>query len=169
MNDFPFQDTIFLKQGEIFFSNKPSIVKTILGSCVSVTFHSPRLQYSGMIHAMFPYFKPESKENPLLYVDFAVKNLIDHFSKAGIGSNEIEVKLFGGGAVIITDYDKKTVGDKNISAAISILNINRLNILVKNVGSNYGRKIYFHTDSGKVFLKRIYTNGSISMKNKDVL
>jgi chemotaxis protein CheD len=81
-------------------TEKPSTVCTILGSCVSVTFYNSRTETGGIIHAMYPGYLPDRKMDHLLFADTAVRKMADEFFKRGISSDEIEVKIFGGEAVI---------------------------------------------------------------------
>ena len=45
---------IYLKSGEIYFTEEPVIVLTVLGSCVSVTLFHRRLGYSAICHGLLP-------------------------------------------------------------------------------------------------------------------
>jgi len=40
----------FLNPGELIFSKKPVVVKTVLGSCVAVCIHDKNLNYGGICH-----------------------------------------------------------------------------------------------------------------------
>ncbi len=150
--------TIYLNQGELYYSDKPAIVRTLLGSCVSVTFYNKRTHYAGIIHAMYPEYKPESDENPLLYVDYAIRRLIENFSEKDINPEEIEVKLFGGGDVIKIKRENHSIGYKNVLSALNTLKEFNLAITSVDVRNDFGRLLYFHTDSGKIYLKKIQSS-----------
>ncbi|MGA2142856.1 MAG: chemotaxis protein CheD, partial [Brevinematales bacterium] len=44
----------FLKPGELLFSKVPAIVKTILGSCVSVCIFDNKQKFAGICHYLLP-------------------------------------------------------------------------------------------------------------------
>ena len=45
---------IFLQPGEFWFGDRDTRIRTLLGSCVSITMWHPRLRIGGMCHFMLP-------------------------------------------------------------------------------------------------------------------
>ena len=145
---------IFLEPGGLYISGEPSIVSTILGSCVSVTIYSRRLMIGGICHALLP--KRQTSTGTFRYVDSAISYMLRRFEMMGIRKNEMEVKVLGGADVFErTDGHAKSVGRQNRETALEIIKNENLNLSVSDVGGNLGRKIYFYTDTGRVLLKRI--------------
>lgn len=161
-----------LKPGEIHFSERPSVVMTILGSCVSVTMFNRRLGVAAICHAQLPKVNPgkcclEScpetgrmniwPSETFKYVDCSICYMRKRFGKLGIKRNEIEVKLFGGADVLPsrTDNGKMTIGSQNIETALRVINGEQLRLLASKIGGNSGYKIFFHTHTGEVFLRHV--------------
>ena len=96
----------YLQPGEWRMVRQPSILKTVLGSCVSITFRAPRLDAAAMCHPMLPTHaaRPSAHSNPVTarrYVDFVIREIAHQFDNLGVDRDEVEVKLFGGADVLI--------------------------------------------------------------------
>jgi len=80
---------------------------------------------------------------------------LKRFSK---GIDEIEVKILGGANLISSNGGGQktiTIGEQNINQAHKKIEETNLKIKSFDTGGSIGRKIYFHTDSGDVYLKKI--------------
>jgi chemotaxis protein CheD len=149
---------IFLRPGEILVSRKPTIVSTVLGSCVAVTMFSPRVRAGAICHATLPERGGASGLAPSHFVSDAVPYMMECFEKLGIKRGETEVKLFGGADVLDPAggaYVSATVGTQNIRRALRIVEEERLHLFVYNVGGRLGRKIFFCTHTGDILLRHI--------------
>lgn len=148
--------TIFLKPGEQHFAVTPTIVTTVLGSCISITMHSPEHGKSAICHAVLPY--EITSGEPFRYVDSAIAAMLRMFNRHGIRKTALEVKLFGG-ADILSHSEKRyrdmTVGKQNILRARQIFEKEQLSLLSYDVGGTRGRKIFFNTQTGVIYLKRL--------------
>jgi chemotaxis protein CheD len=147
---------VFLRPGEFFFSDLPSVVTTVLGSCVSVTMFSAEHHSGAICHALLPEEKDAG--DACRYVDSSIMKMLRAFSRNGIDHSRIEVKLFGGSDVLpVVDVGKQgtTVGRQNIDAALRVIERERLNIAASDLGGVRGRKILFHTHTGEILLKRL--------------
>jgi chemotaxis protein CheD len=141
---------------ELYISEKPAIVSTILGSCVSVTIYNKRLMVGGICHALLPGKRTSNGAENLRYVDSAISYMLHRFEMTGVNRDKMEVKLFGGADVLEhMDGHRKSVGQQNRETALEIIRNERLNLCVSDVGGNLGRKIYFYTDTGRILLQRI--------------
>lgn len=144
---------IYLRPGELVIAEEPTIITTVLGSCISVVLFSPRLQIGAICHATMPSGK---EENPSKYADQAVLYLVDEFQRRGIKRQETVVKLFGG-ADMFTLQDaaskEKSVGALNVSVALKTLSQVGYDPRVTDVGGELGRKLVFRSHTGEVFRK----------------
>jgi chemotaxis protein CheD len=154
---------IYLKPGEVLVSRKPVLVSTVLGSCVAVTMFSASCGFGAICHAMLP--ENAGRDNDLRYVDTALQHIYDKIMKYGIG-NDLVIKLFGGAQVLNVgenNCEKPTIGEQNISKAESVLASFGLQISVRDTGGLKGRKLFFCTRNGDVYIRRIrsgkYSNG----------
>jgi len=153
---------IYLKPGGIYISEKPALVSTLLGSCVSVTMFNPRLKTGAICHGLLPSCrgkKPCEKfcHEGIRFVDCSIMRMLGWFGQNGVARGEIEVKVFGGSDMIVGGdmTSKATVGQQNISMAFHILGKEMLRIAASDVGGSRGRKIIFSTLSGEVLLKHL--------------
>jgi chemotaxis protein CheD len=159
--------TVYLPPGGLYVAERPTIVSTILGSCVSVCIWSPRLKAGGVCHAMLPKRSmssvlPVKEEETFKFVDCAVAGLIKRFEAMGADTEGLHVKLFGGSNMFnLNDEDTallETVGRQNIKAAVEIIESFNLNLVASDVGGHSGRKIKFLTHTGAVFMQYISRN-----------
>jgi chemotaxis protein CheD len=147
--------------GEIRVARTPTILKTVLGSCIGVTFWSPRIGIGALCHGALPrcppgVFAPEAYR----YVDFAIGELIRQFEAAGARRQEMQVKVFGGADVLLIEAGetrKPTVGSLNWQMAMETLRDEKLRVLASDLGGLAGRVIQFNTGSGEVLLRRLGT------------
>ncbi|WP_156033094.1 chemotaxis protein CheD [Candidatus Magnetobacterium casense] len=152
---------VYLNPGQVLMTDKPTIVSTVLGSCVSVTmFHATR-SYGAICHGMLPDCNGRDCYDcaeKLKYVDCCVTHMARHFERVGIGLRGLDVKLFGGAEVLPCGSKgrrRDSVGKQNIEAAHKILSQLGLTPSVTDTGGANGRKILFYTHSGDVYLKRL--------------
>jgi chemotaxis protein CheD len=149
-------ERLFLKPGEVMMAGIPTIITTVLGSCVSITMFSERCSIGGICHAMLPRNPPFRSMEKLRYVDTSIRHMLHEFEALGIGKDEIETKVLGGADVLErVSGSSASVGQQNIRAALKIIRGEGLRIAASDVGGELGRKIHFYTHTGEVLLKRI--------------
>ncbi len=154
---------ITLKPAELFISERPSIVRTVLGSCVSVTMFDRRLGISAICHALLPRSDESSEldshtSGPYKYVNSVVPLMVQRLRNYGVEIDDLEVKLFGGADMMTARTGRPNyhpVGKSNIDAVIQAITAQNLQVKVSDVGGHMGRKILFYTHTGEVLLKRI--------------
>ncbi|MBU0474450.1 MAG: chemotaxis protein CheD [Bacteroidetes bacterium] len=158
---------VYLHPGEACFSSKPIAVSTVLGSCLSITFYSRKIKYAGISHCQLPNSRECKSDcdnclDPFKFVNCTISAMIKKFEKMQIQRKDIEVKIFGGADIIKSSSKERrtsTVGRQNIQMAEEILRKNNMNITASDVGGALGRKIFFLTETGEIFLNRIKSNG----------
>ncbi len=153
---------VYLKAGEMHYADQPSLVVTVLGSCLSVTMYSARLGLGGICHGLLPACEDKGKCSTcgegFKYIDCSLRNMIALFDKAGAKRSEIEVKSFGGADLFSRAVNSRglvSVGRQNILMAEGILAREGFSIRKQDVGGLRGRKVYFYTHTGEVLLKRL--------------
>lgn len=144
---------IGIGEGGIF--DKPTIVSTVLGSCIAVTFYYPKEKIGGTFHAIYNslknQIKPPQKINPYTYVDSAIDYIIESFHRRGVSGKQLIVKVFGGADAFPQSLSKP--GELNYQSAFETLENLNLRILASDVGGNRGRKLLFVTHTGEVYVK----------------
>ncbi len=154
---------VFLQTGDCFFGVQPTLVTTVLGSCLAVTIHAPKQGVGTICHA----FLPDSREgkhrlDPQIcrFVDTALMNMLESLDKLGVPRRDLVIKMFGGSngialrGVESTSYN---IGRRNVEMARRLLKFERLSVAVEDVGGNRGRKIMFQTHTGDIWLKRLHS------------
>lgn len=154
-----------VQPGQLYLARDPMILQTILGSCVGITFWSPRLGAGALCHGVLPR-SPHGAAAPdaYRYVDFSIRYLARQFDALGAFRHELEVKLFGGAdvlAVLPSRAHKATVGALNCRAAREVLEQEGLRVAASDLGGLRGRTIHFDTETGEVLVRRLgLPNGS---------
>ncbi len=149
---------VYLLPGEAHLARKPTIIRTILGSCVGVTFWSQRLGIGALSHSLLPRC-PASNLSPgdgHRYVDFAIRDLARQLDELGARRSEVQVKLFGGGDVLLVSDAASsipTVGKQNCEAAIEVVRAEGLSVVASSMGGKLGRNIQFNSKTGEVLLR----------------
>jgi chemotaxis protein CheD len=154
---------VYLKAGEMHYADRPSLVMTVLGSCLSVTMHDRRTGTGGICHGLLPACRDRSPcpvgcSRGFRFVDCSIRHMLRLFEKAGSRRRDIEVKCFGGADMFTERIEKKgllSVGRQNIKAAEETLTGEGITIVKQDVGGLSGRKVFFYTHTGEVLLKRL--------------
>jgi chemotaxis protein CheD len=135
------------------------ILRTILGSCVSVTFWSARLGAGALCHGVLPRCPPGiGVPEGHRYVDFSIRYLAERFDALGASRRELEIKLFGGADVLpisLARNAKPTIGALNCHAALEVLEEEGFEVAASDLRGIRGRTIRFHTGTGVVLVQRL--------------
>lgn len=146
---------IFLKPGEVVIARTPVLISTVLGSCIAVTMFSACSSFAAICHAMLP--ENNDRDCDLRYVDAALKHIHHKIVEYGIGC-DLEVKLFGGAQVLHAgehDPDRITIGSQNVLKAEEKLKALGFTVSARDTGGLKGRKLFFCTRSGNVYIRQI--------------
>ena len=155
---------LYVQPGESHLVTAPTMIRTLLGSCVGVTFRCARLGIAALCHPMLPTAPKATSsgvQNPApgpRFVDFAILDLIRQFEARGARRDEIEIKLFGGADVLIVnnpDESRPTVGKLNAEMAVKLLDREGLEVRASCLGGDTGYFIHFNTETGEVLLRRL--------------
>lgn len=145
-------NSFFLNPGELVFTTEPYKIKTILGSCISVTIFDRVKQYGGMCH----YLLPDSYDNSVStkYGSVAIPLLIKKFYDKDCKKGDLEATIIGGSLILENQNEIFFIGDRNIAIAKEILEKNRIFVTSEDTGGNKGRTIIFNTKTGSVGVKK---------------
>ncbi len=150
---------IYLHPGEYYFGNRDTRIRTILGSCISITFWHPRLLVGGMCHYMLPE-RHDINEAALdgRYADEAVALLLKKMDVIGLPYKEYQVKLFGGGNMFPESPKNKMldIGTKNVQAARKLLKQHGFTCVASHLGGTGSRTVIFEVWSGDVWIKHCH-------------
>jgi chemotaxis protein CheD len=154
---------VYLQPGEMFLAREPTIIRTLLGSCVGVTFWSERLGIGALCHAMLPRCPDGcslgvSPEVGYRYVDFCIRDLARKFDGLGAHRSEVQVKVFGGADVLLGESEtlhRPTVGSLNCDSALDVLNAEGFPVMASSMRGKSGLNIRFNTGNGEIQLRRL--------------
>jgi len=148
---------ITIQTGEVEFGSKDAILKSSgIGSCVVITAYSPDKKIGVIAHVMLPGASPGGKDiQRTRYAADAIDEVIDRMKRSGVGKDDIEVCLVGGGNVLRREEDEEEVCKKIIGSVIEILNEKRIKIKAQSLGGTERRSVSLDVDTGIV----LYTVG----------
>jgi chemotaxis protein CheD len=131
---------VFLGPGDLYFGDRDTRIRTLLGSCVAITLWHPVALIGGMCHYMMPTRDgPSAPSQSTLpderrprhaprhdlsgkYADEALMILLDEIRAARTSPHDYQVKMFGGGTQFpghrATAVD---VAARNIEAGLHLL------------------------------------------------
>ena len=143
--------------GGFHASREPAVIETLLGSCVAVCLHDHVARIGGMNHILLPG-KADLKhfDNAARYAINAMELLINRIMKLGGQRPNLVAKVFGGSNVFPAVFAENGMGAGNSEFVLEFLQMETISIISQDLGGYDTRKIYFHTDSGEVFLKRTH-------------
>ncbi len=141
--------------GEYYASSRPVLISTLLGSCVAVCMFDPVSRIGGMNHILLPGKLDLRRFNmPARYGINAMELLINRIMNLGGERHRIVAKVFGGAHILPAISAENCMGRKNVSFALEFLKTESFQVVSRDVGGIQSRRVYFHSDTGDVFLKR---------------
>lgn len=152
--------TIYLRSGEIHFTDQPGVVITVLGSCVSVTLFHRRSGLSAICHGLLPHCRSRhvcgrNCADAAKYVECSLRTIMEQFKQFGVKLSELEAGIYGGADMFGMSAaltSRFSVGKQNVETAIKRLQHEGVPVHTIDVGGNRGRKIYFNTQTGGIQL-----------------
>ncbi len=161
---------IFLQPGEFYFGDESTRIRTLLGSCISITLWHPRRCIGGMCHYMLPSrggnraVAPDGR-----YADEVIALFLREIALARTHPEDYEVKLFGGGNMFPQHTEKwkksrqaaglahggcESISLRNIEAGRSLMERYGFRIKTENTGGDGRRHVIFDIWSGHVWVRR---------------
>lgn len=104
-------------------------------------------------------YKSENPDNqPCRFVNHSIQSILKAVERHGGRRKDIQIKVFGGAELFgFTGggVARDSVGRKNVQVAIMELEKAGLRVMASDVGGQLGRKLYFLSHTGDVWVKRI--------------
>lgn len=139
-----------LKIGYIYVTDKPFIIRTVLGSCVGVCIYDVATGMSGMNHYLLS--KSGSSERSTRYGNISINKMYRIFMDSGSKIRNLRASVIGGASLFLDD-NIFSISQDNVDIAINLLNEFRIKIVLQDTGGKSGRKVEFNTVTGKVDVK----------------
>ncbi len=147
---------ITLHVGGVHASAEPTVIRTLLGSCVAVCLWDPRAVVGGMNHFLLPAGRADGPDDEATrFGVHAMDRLIGEMLKLGAEPRRMVAKVFGGASVLALAGGAGTVPQQNVEFVRGYLARENLRVAATSVGGTLPRQIRFFTDSGKVFVRRV--------------
>lgn len=153
-----FQIDIFLQPGEVYFGDHDTRIRTLLGSCVAITWWHPVRHIGGMCHYLLPQ-RPHGNprgEGVLdgRYADEAFQQAMRYIHSAGTLPADYVVKMFGGGQTLISEANKlPPIGLRNIEFGKQWLTSHGFRLSREHLAGHGHRNIVFDVATGDVWLR----------------
>jgi chemotaxis protein CheD len=147
---------IVLRPGEYAVAGADCRIRTLLGSCVSITLWHPKLRIGAMSH--FLLAQRGSAASGLLDARYGGESLdlmIADLARLHVFPAQCEAKVFGGGNMFPDQAGPGAlhVGRRNGEAARALLQQHGLHIVSESLFGNGHRQIAFDIASGNVWVR----------------
>jgi chemotaxis protein CheD len=142
--------------GEHYITSSPDeMLVTILGSCVAACIRDPVAGVGGMNHFMLPESgggEWDGVSSSMRYGNVAMERLINDLLKQGGERHRLEVKVFGGGNVLVSSAQ---IGDSNADFVEAYLAAEGLPIVASHLRGIQARRVHYFPHSGKVLMREL--------------
>ncbi len=140
--------------GEYYASRMPTVIGTLLGSCVAVCLFDPMTKIGGMNHILLPGKADMRRfDAQARYGINAMELLINRIMNLGGNRRLLVAKTFGGAHLL--PGLSNGMGRRISTFVLDFMRNESIRIASQDLGGHESRRIYFHTATGDVFLKRI--------------
>lgn len=142
--------------GDFKVCRKPDILVTYaLGSCVGICLLDEQAGIGGLSHIMLPDSSTavNGASMPMRFPDTAIPMMISQMESIGASRKRLRSKIAGGATMFAIASDKFNIGERNIAAVKKVLSELRIPIIAEDVGENFGRTVYFYTDTGAMEIR----------------
>ena len=163
------RDAAKILPGEYYYTGKDMLIVTVLGSCVSACIRDRVTGVGGMNHFMLPDSGGDA-DSPISasarYGTYAMEVLINDLLKAGAKRENLEAKVFGGGAVL-RGFIAMNVGERNAQFVRDFLRVEGIRIVAEDLNDIHPRKVYYFPRSGKVLVKKLKQLNNNTLVNRE--
>lgn len=139
----------YLHPGQLCFATEPTVVTTVLGSCVSVCLYDEELTAAGVNHFLLP--GSTSRDESPRFGESANAVLLGRFRELGVPASRLRAKVFGGASM-----GGSSAGDlasRNVEVAVTFLRKYSIPIVSQDTGGERGRKLIFRTSDASAWVR----------------
>ena len=127
------------------------LVPFALGSCVGICLYDSRIKLGGLSHILLPDSSAQSPlTTPYRFADSAIPLLLRRMESMGAKRAFIKAKIAGGAQMFAATNNASLshIGQRNVQAVRQALRSLGIPVIADDTGKNFGRTLYFHTDTG---------------------
>jgi chemotaxis protein CheD len=151
---------VFLLPGEYFVGGAQHRVRTLLGSCVSMTLWDPVRRIGAMSHFLLTGRRGTGRLDAR-YAEDALALMLAELAALGVAPGELQAKVFGGGNMFpsLVGRDGKLgkdgdVGRRNGAVACALLAAHGIPVLSQSLYGIGHRRIQFDISNGDVWSRQ---------------
>jgi chemotaxis protein CheD len=155
------QVEVFLQPGEYFVGDATHRIRTLLGSCVSVTLWCPLRRIGAMSHFLLATRGPGRRmldfgAQDSRYGDEALRLMLADLARLQVAPAQCQAKIFGGGDMFPAQHVRgaPAIGRRNGEAARSLLLEQGIAVLSESLFGDGHRQIVFDIGSGHVWSRQ---------------
>jgi chemotaxis protein CheD len=150
---------IFLQPGDLQVADAGYQLRTILGSCVSITLWHAATRIGAMSHFLLPTRGGPRRKQALdgRYGDEALQAILKQLKLAGVAPAQCQGKIFGGGNMFATQLHAGAinVGQRNGEAARTLLREHGITVASESLFGFGHRQIIFDVSNGDVWSHQV--------------
>lgn len=147
-------DEVTIYLGGLHVSSSPVVIRTVVGACIAVCLHDSEAGVGGMNHFLLPaQHPPDDPDEPSRFGVNAMELLVSGIQRLGGQRRRLRAKIFGGGQIFAGVGTR--IAQSNIRFILSYASAEGLEVASQDLGGSAGRRLLFHTGSGKAFVKRL--------------
>ena len=151
-----FPKEITLHVGGVHASAEPTMIRTLLGSCVAVCLWDERVRVGGMNHFLLPEGRPDGpRDEATRFGAHAMDCLVGEMLKLGADPRRMVAKVFGGASVLALGGSAAGVPQANVAFVRAYLTRERVPVAANSIGGTLPRQIRFFTETGKALVRRV--------------
>lgn len=140
--------------GQLFATRAPTLIRTLLGSCISACLYDPIVKLGGMNHFLLPDAEGSQTDSARFGVH-AMEELIFRMQSLGGDRRRLKGKVFGGGHVLDTADSEDSVPRRNVRFIEEFMGVEGIPVVSRDLGGREGRVVVFATDSGRAFVRKV--------------
>lgn len=145
---------IFLQPGDYFVGDSAFRVRTLLGSCVSITLWHPQARIGAMSHFLLPG-RSKDQQPDARYGDDALDLMVAGLHALGVAQADCQAKIFGGGDMFPGHRARRpAIGTQNGAAARALLARHAIAVRSACLFGVGHRQIIFDIASGDVWSRQ---------------
>ncbi|HET6337917.1 MAG TPA: chemotaxis protein CheD [Polyangiales bacterium] len=149
---------IFLQPGEYYVGDANCRIRTLLGSCVSITLWQPKRQIGAMSHFLLASrLRADAAALDARYGDEALTLMLRDLAAQNVAAEDCQAKLFGGGNMFPKHARAKqrNVGEQNGEAAREFLRAHGIPLVSQSLYGVGHRTIIFDVNTGHVWSRQV--------------
>lgn len=146
--------------GGLFIAEKPMILKTVLGSCVSLTLWDKQKGIGGMNHVVLPgsfsSINPEAllEKRDTRYGIFSLEELLYGMEQRGCRRPDMEARIFGA-SYMDPKGRRSGIQESNVEFVMNFVEMARIPIKEGLAFQEQALKLFFNTATGSVHVERL--------------